>query len=87
MKVKLLIFINEDTEQVTQFTIPVPKKTEYTGDKGNVTETIDTIYDGVSNAAMAFGPIGMLVGGAMASASLLGKGFNALGGGTDGKTT
>ena len=29
LKVKLLIFINEDTEQVTQFTIPVPKKTEY----------------------------------------------------------
>ena len=65
----------------------LPEKTEYAGDKGNVTETIDTIYDGVSNAAMAFGPIGMLVGGAMASASLLGKGFNALGGGTDGKTT
>lgn len=65
----------------------LPEKTEYAGDKGNITETIDTIYDGVSNAAMAFGPIGMLVGGAMASASLLGKGFNALGGGTDGKTT
>lgn len=65
----------------------LPEKTEYAGDKGNVTETIDTIYDGVSNAAMAFGPIGMLVGGAMKTASLLGKGFNALGGGTDGKTT
>ena len=65
----------------------LPEKTEYAGDKGNVTETIDTIYDGVSNAAMAFGPVGMLVGGAMKTASLLGKGFNALGGGTDGKTT
>ena len=65
----------------------LPEKTEYAGDKGDVTETIDTIYDGVSNAAMAFGPIGMLVGGAMKTASLLGKGFNALGGGTDGKTT
>ena len=65
----------------------LPEKTEYAGDKGNITETIDTIYDGVSNAAMAFGPVGMLVGGAMKTASLLGKGFNALGGGTDGKTT
>ena len=65
----------------------LPEKTEYAGDKGDVTETIDTIYDGVSNAAMAFGPVGMLVGGAMKTASLLGKGFNALGGGTDGKTT
>ena len=65
----------------------LPEKTEYAGDKGNVTETIDTIYDGGSNAAMAFGPVGMLVGGAMKTASLLGKGFNALGGGTDGKTT
>ena len=65
----------------------LPEKTEYAGDKGNVTETIDTIYDGVSDAAMAFGPVGMLVGGDMKTASLLGKGFNALGGGTDGKTT
>ena len=65
----------------------LPEKTEYAGDKGNVTETIDTIYDGVSDAAMAFGPVGMFVGGAMKTASLLGKGFNALGGGTDGKTT
>jgi hypothetical protein len=35
---------------------------------------------------MAFGPVGMLVGGAMKGASLLGKGANALGGGTDGMT-
>lgn len=65
----------------------LPEKTEYAGDKGDVTETIDTIYDGAAKAAMAFGPLGMVVGGAMTAASFLGKGFNALGGGTDGKTT
>lgn len=65
----------------------LPEKTEYSGDKGNITQTMDTVYDGISDAAMAFGPVGMIVGGAMKGANLLGKGFNALGGGTDGMTT
>ena len=65
----------------------LPEKTEYTGDKGNVTETIDTIYDGVSDAAMAFGPVGMLVGGTMKGGKLLGGVMNSVGGGTDGMTT
>lgn len=65
----------------------LPEKTEYSGDKGGITQTIDTVYDGISDAAMSFGPVGMIVGGAMKGANLLGKGFNALGGGTDGMTT
>lgn len=65
----------------------MPEKTEYAGDKGGITQTIDTVYDGISDAAMSFGPVGMIVGGAMKGANLLGKGFNALGGGTDGMTT
>jgi len=48
---------------------------------------MDSVYDGISDAAMSFGPIGMMVGGIMKGGALLGKGMNALGGGTDGMTT
>lgn len=63
------------------------EKTEYNSPNGSTTKTLDSVYDGISNAAMAFGPIGMIIGGAMKGASLLGKGLNNLGGGTDGMTT
>lgn len=65
----------------------MPQKTEYAGAKGDITQTLDSVYDGISDAAMAFGPTGMLVGGIMKGGSLLGKGVNALGGGTDAMTT
>ena len=64
----------------------LPEKSEYTGDKGNITETMDSVYDGISDAAMAFGPIGQMVGGIMKGGKLLSKGVNAIGGGTDGMT-
>lgn len=65
----------------------MPQKTEYDGAKGDITQTIDSVYDGISDAAMSFGPAGMLVGGIMKGGALLGKGVNALGGGTDGMTS
>lgn len=65
----------------------LPEKSEYTGDKGNITETMDSAYDGISDAAMAFGPIGQMVGGIMKGGKLLSKGVNAIGGGTSGMTT
>lgn len=65
----------------------MPEKTEYAGDKGEITQTMDAVYDGISDAAMAFGPIGMMVGGIMKGGKFLGQGVNALGGGTDGMTT
>lgn len=65
----------------------MPQKTEYDGAKGDITQTMDSVYDGISDAAMSFGPAGMLVGGIMKGGSLLGKGLNALGGGTDGMTS
>ena len=65
----------------------LPEKSEYTGDKGNITETMDSVYDGISDVAMAFGPIGQIVGGVMKGGKFLGKGMNAIGGGTDGMTT
>lgn len=65
----------------------MPEKTEYAGEKGNITQTTDSVYDGISDAAMAFGPIGMMVGGIMKGGKVLGQGLNALGGGTDAMTT
>lgn len=65
----------------------MPQKTEYDGAKGDITQTMDSVYDGISDAAMSFGPVGMLAGGIMKGGALLGKGVNALGGGTDGMTS
>ena len=65
----------------------LPQKSEYAGPKGDITQTMDSVYDGISDAAMSFGPVGMLVGGIMKGGAMLGKGVNALGGGTDGMTT
>lgn len=64
----------------------MPQKTEYNGAKGDITQTMDSIYDGISDAAMSLGPVGMLAGGIMKGGALFGKGINALGGGTDGMT-
>ena len=41
----------------------MPQKTEYAGPKGDITQTMDSIYDGISDAAMAFGPIGCVCAG------------------------
>ena len=65
----------------------MPQKTEYDGAKGDITQTMDSVYDGISDAAMSLGPVGMLVGGIMKGRALLSKGVNALGGGTDGMTS
>ena len=65
----------------------LPEKTEYAGTKGGITQTMDTVYDGISDAAMSFGPIGMMVGGIMKGGKLLGGVMNSVGGGTDGMTT
>lgn len=65
----------------------LPEKTEYAGAKGGITQTMDTGYDGISDAAMSFGPIGMMVGGIMKGGKLLGGVMNSVGGGTDGMTT
>lgn len=62
----------------------IPEKTEYSGPKGDITQTLDTVYDGIADAAMSMGPWGMMVGGIMKGGALLGKGMNAIGAGTDG---
>lgn len=65
----------------------LPEKTEYAGDKGGIIQTMDTVYDGISDAAMSFGPTGMMVGGIMKGGKLLEGVMNSVGGGTDGMTT
>lgn len=65
----------------------LPNKMEYTGPKGDITQKIDSVYDNIANTAMSVPGIGTIVGGAMKAGSALGKGINALGGGTDGQTT
>ena len=65
----------------------MPQKTEYDGAKEDITQTMDSVYNGISDAAMSLGPAGMLVGGIMKGGALLGKGVNALGGGTNGMTS
>ena len=65
----------------------MPEKTEYSGDKGDITQTMDSVYDGIADAAMSIPGWGTLVGGIMKGGKLLGQGVNALGGGTDGMTS
>lgn len=41
----------------------MPQKDEYSGEKGDITQTLDTVYDSISDAAMAFGPVGCVCAG------------------------
>ena len=71
----------------TAFTGLFGEKSEYSGQKGNVTQTLDSTYDSVQNLAGSFGPIGQAVSLGMGANKLLGNVANKLGGGTDGMTT
>ena len=62
----------------------LPANKAYQGDKGMITQGLDSAYDSASNAAMAVSP---LIGGIMKGAGFLSKGINAITGGTDGMTT
>lgn len=59
----------------------------YSGDKSGITKGLDAGFDAVSNAAMALGPWGMVVGGIMKAGKLLGNGLEKIGIGTDKMTT
>ena len=65
----------------------MPEKDEYSGTKGDLTQTLDSTYDNIASTLMAIPGWGTLAGGIMKAGSFLGKGVNALGGGTDGMTT
>lgn len=64
----------------------MPEKTEYDGTKGSTTQTLDNVYDGISDALMMVPGWGQLAGGIMKLGKFVGQGVNALGGGTDGMT-
>lgn len=71
----------------TAFTGLFGEKDEYSGEKGDVTRTIDSTYDSIQNLAGSFGPIGQVVSLGMGANKLLGNVANKLGAGTDGMTT
>ena len=65
----------------------LPQKTEYDGDKGHITQSLDGIYDNVSDAIGMVPGWGTAASVIMKGAKVLGQGVNALGGGTDGMTS
>lgn len=71
----------------TAFTGLFGEKEEYSGEKGDVTRTIDSTYDSVQNLAGSLGPIGQVVSLGMGANKFLGNVANKLGAGTDGMTT
>lgn len=71
----------------TAFTGLFGEKEEYSGEKGDVTRTIDSTYDSVQNLAGSLGPIGQVVSLGMGANKFLGNVANKLGAGTSGMTT
>ena len=65
----------------------MPTKSVYSGEKGNVAATADSIYDTASDIIGMVPGWGNIASLAMKGNALLSKGVSALGGGTDGMTT
>lgn len=62
-------------------------KSEYSGEKGNVTQSLDKAY-GLAQTAVGFIPgIGQAIGLGMQAAKVTGKALGKIGGGTDAMTT
>lgn len=71
----------------TAFTGIFGEKDEYQGEKGDITQSMDSTYDSIQNLAGSFGPIGQFVSLGMGANKLLGNVANKLGAGTSGMTT
>ena len=65
----------------------LPQKSEYVGERGNITAGMDRAYDTISDAVAVIPGLGTAASAIMKGGALLGKGVNALGGGTDAMTT
>ena len=63
------------------------EKDEYSGDKGNVTRSMDQVYDAVQGIAGMIPGVGQAASLIMGANKFLGNVANKLGGGTDGMTT
>ena len=70
----------------TAFTGLFGEKSAYSGEKGGVTRTMDSMYDSVKDLARKSGPFGQALSLGMEGHELLGKAVNKLAG-TDGETT
>lgn len=64
----------------------LPDKSVYSGDKGDIAKSADSIYDTASDVIGTIPGWGTIAGLGMKGAGLLSKGISALGGGTDGMT-
>ena len=64
----------------------LPDKSVYSGDKGDIAKSADSIYDTASDVIGVIPGWGTIAGLGMKGAGLLSKGVSALGGGTDGMT-
>ena len=71
----------------TAFTGIFGEKDEYQGEKGDITQSMDSTYDSLQNLAESFGPIGQFISLGMGANKLLGNVANKLGAGTSGMTT
>ena len=71
----------------TAFTGIFGEKDEYQGEKGDITQSMDSTYDSIQNLAGNFGPIGQFISLGMGANKLLGNVANKLGAGTSGMTT
>ena len=62
----------------TAFTGIFGEKDEYQGEKGDITQSMDSTYDSIQNLAENFGPIGQFVSLGMGANKLLGNVANKL---------
>ena len=62
-------------------------KREYAGEKGSLTQGLDTAYDAIATGVQVIPGVGQIIGGAMALGKGVGSVLNKLGGGTDAMTT
>ena len=60
---------------------------QYAGPKGDITQTVDSVYDNVSNTIMAIPGVGAIAGGAMKIGGFVGDILDSQGIGTDKMTT
>ena len=64
----------------------MPEKQEYAGKNGNLTRSLDTGYDQLSDVAALIPGVGPMASGVMKGGKLLSKGLDAIGAGTSGMT-
>lgn len=61
-------------------------KREYAGEKGSLTQGLDTAYDAIATGVQVIPGVGQIIGGAMALGKGVGAVLNKFGGGTDAMT-